>query len=156
MYDTPRDLLDAYRAAPDIYRALLADITQEQAANAKGGDEGWSVVEVMCHLRDAEEREVERVRAMRAQDNPFLPGYDQDVWARERNYAAANLQDAFDAFLRFREEHIAELEALSPEDWERKGIHEDYGTIDIKAKTIHIAAHDTQHAAQIARQLREA
>jgi hypothetical protein len=154
MYDTPKDLLDAYRAAPDIFRALLADISQEQAANARGGDEGWSVVEVMCHLRDGEEREVERIRAMRNQDNPALPGYDQEEWARERNYAGENLQSALEAFIRFREEHIAELEALKPEEWERTGIHEDYGQIDIKAKTIHIAAHDSQHAAQIARQLR--
>src|SRR5690348_5024970 len=102
MYNIPADLLDAFRAAPAIFEALLRGCTQEQAAAARGGDEGWSVVEVVCHLRDAEERGLERMRAMRDQEEPFLPGYDQDQWARERNYAAADLRAALGALLRFR------------------------------------------------------
>jgi|SRR5687767_3396831 len=156
MYDIPKDLLDAYKAAPDIYRALLADCTQEEAANARGGDEGWSVIEVMCHMRDAEERAWERMSLMRDRDNPHLPGYDQEEWARERNYAGEKLHSALEGFIRFREQHIADLEALEPEEWERPGVHEGLGGIDIKAQTIHMAAHDAQHAAQIARQLRKA
>jgi hypothetical protein len=154
MYDVPRDLLDAYKSAPDIYRYILAGCTEEQARAARGGDEGWSVVEVMCHMRDAEERALERTRAMINEDNPLLPGYDQDEWARERRYSEAKLRDALEAFIRFREAHVAELEALSPEDWSRPGNHEEMGRIDITAQTLHMAAHDSQHAAQIARQLR--
>jgi hypothetical protein len=90
---------------------------------------------------------------MRNADAPFLPAYDQDVWARERNYAAADLRAALVAFLRFRALHIAELEALPPEAWERPGRHEEQGRITIHAHTLHLVAHDTIHAAQIARQL---
>lgn len=154
MYNIPKDLLDGYQAAPDTYRALLADCTQEQAAAAKGGDEGWSVIEVMCHMRDAEERALERLRAMRDEDNPLLSGYDQDVWARERRYSEADLRDALEAFIGFREQHCADLEALSPEAWNRTGRHEERGDIDITSHTLHMVAHDAQHAAQIARQLR--
>jgi len=153
MYDTGKDLLDALRAAPDVFTALLGGCTQERAQAAKGGDENWSVVEVMCHLRDAEERALERVRAMKAQDYPFLAAYDQDLWATERNYAAQQLSEALDAFLRFREQHIAELAELLPQDWERVGQHEEQGRITISDHTLHIVSHDTGHAAQIARQL---
>jgi hypothetical protein len=153
MYNIPGDLLDAFRATPAIVEALLRDCTQEQAAAARGGDEGWSVVEVVCHLRDAEERGLERMRAMRDQDGPFLPGYDQDQWARERNYAAADLRAALAALLRSREVHIAELTALPPEAWERAGHHEEQGRITISAHTLHLVSHDAMHAAQIARQL---
>ena len=154
MYNIPEDLLDAYRAAPEIFTAVLEGCTQEEAREAKGGDEGWSVVEVMCHLRDAEERSLERVRRMRAEDNPFLEGYDQEAWARERNYAAADLRKSFADYVRYRKQHIAELEALAPADWERPGRHEERGDITISAHTAHIVAHDAQHAAQIARQLK--
>lgn len=153
MYDIPGDLLDAYRAAPDIYRAILADCTQERAVGAKGGDEGWSVIEVMCHMRDAEENALERMLAMRDQDNPLLPGYDQEEWARERRYSEQNLQEALNSFIRFREQHVAALESLSAQDWNRPGRHEKRGAIDITSHTLHMAAHDAQHAAQIARQL---
>ena len=153
MYDIPRDLLDAFRATPDTLAALLRGCTQEQAQAARGGDENWSVVEVVCHLRDAEERGLTRTRAMRDADDPFLPGYDQEAWASERNYAAADLRAAFAAFLRLRAQHVAELAALPPAAWERTGRHEEQGRITITAHTLHLVAHDAIHAAQIARQL---
>lgn len=153
MYDVPKDLLDAFRAAPEVYRALLRGCSQQQAQAARGGDEGWSVVEVVCHLRDAEERAMERMRAMRDQAEPLLPGYDQEAWAGERNYAAAELDTALAAFLRLRALHIAELEALAPAGWERAGRHEEQGRITIAEHTAHLVSHDFIHAAQIARQL---
>jgi uncharacterized damage-inducible protein DinB len=154
MYNTNKDLLDAYREAPTVYEELLADVTEEQARAARGGDENWSVVEVLCHLRDAEERGLERTRLMRDQDDPFLAAYDQDAWAKERNYAAADLREALDSFIEFRRTHIAELEALAPKDWDRTGRHEEVGKITIGAQVLHLVAHDTIHAAQVARQLK--
>lgn len=154
MYNTHKDLLDAYRVAPDILDALLKGCTQEEAVAAKGGDEGWSVVEVVCHLRDAEERALERMLVMRDDPQPRIAGYDQEAWARERNYAAADLWETLSAFTRFREAHVRELEALTPEQWERVGQHEEYGEINILNHTMHMASHDTQHLAQIARQLK--
>src|SRR5262245_8048659 len=140
MYDIPKDLLDAFRAAPEVLTTLLRGVTQEQAQAARGGDENWSVVEVVCHLRDAEERGIERMRAMRDQHDPPLPGYDQEQWARERNYAAANLRDALEAFLRLRSIHVAELAALSPQEWERTGQHAEQGQITISAHTLHLVS----------------
>ncbi|HJZ46440.1 MAG TPA: DinB family protein [Roseiflexaceae bacterium] len=153
MYDTSKDLLDAYRAAPEVLQALLSEVTPERAQAARGGDENWSVVEVVCHLRDAEERAIERTQAMRDEAEPFLPGYDQEQWARERNYAGDDLRAALEAFLRLRAAHIADLEALAPADWERPGRHEEQGRITIGAHIAHMVSHDYIHAAQIARQL---
>jgi len=153
MYDTPKDLLDALRATPTVLEALLRDCTQEQAQRARGGDEGWSVVEVICHLRDAEERALERMRAMRDQVDPFLPGYDQEQWAQERNYAAAQLSVALAAVVRVRSQHVAELAALASEDWERTGRHAELERITIASHTLHIVSHDLVHAAQLALQL---
>ena len=153
MYDVRTDILDAFRAAPTIFEALLHNCTQAQAQAARGGDENWSVVEVVCHLRDAEERALERTRAMRDQDEPLLEGYDQDTWARERNYAAADLREALAAFLRFRAQHIVELEALEPVGWARAGRHAEFGRITIGEHSAHLVSHDCIHAAQIARQL---
>jgi hypothetical protein len=153
MYNTPQDLLGGYRATPKVLDALLQGVTQEQAKRARGGDEGWSVVEVVCHLRDAEERALERCQAMRDQVNPSLPGYDQEAWARERNYAAADLQQALKSFITFRERHVAALEALAPAAWERTGQHSEMGTVTILGHTAHMVGHDLVHMAQIVRQL---
>jgi phytoene dehydrogenase-like protein len=153
MYDSSKDLLDALRATPSLLKALLHECTQEQARTARGGDEGWSVVEVVCHLRDAEERALERMRSMRDTASPHLAAYDQERWVRECNYAAADLREALAAFIHFRRQHIAELEALPADQWERIGQHEEQGNISIGSHTLHIVSHDMIHAAQIARQL---
>ena len=153
MYDIPKDLLDAFRSTSAVLDALLAGCTQEQAQRARGGDDNWSVAEVICHLRDAEERALQRMRTMRDEEDPFLGAYDQEAWARERNYSKADLRQALAAFLQLREQHIAELEALAADDWERSGTHEEQGRITISTHTLHMVAHDAQHEAQIARQL---
>jgi hypothetical protein len=154
MYNTPQDLLDALRATPDTIQALLYGVTHAQAAVARGGDENWSVVEVVCHLRDAEERALERMRSMRDLLDPVMAGYDQARWAVERNYAATDLRVALSAFLLLRATHVTELAGLNPEQWERTGQHVELGSITITSHTLHMVSHDAIHSAQIARQLK--
>lgn len=155
MYNNHRDILDAVGAAPKVLQVLLQDRTEEEAKTKRGGDEQWNLVEICCHLRDAEERALERMRMMRDQDNPWVAGYDPNQWARERNYAAASLDDALAGFLRFRAEYLQVLEGLMPEQWERAGTHEEHGRITILNYAINMVGHDATHLAQIAEQLRD-
>ena len=152
--DPSPDILDALRAGPEVFDALLTGCTEDEARNARGGDEGWSVVEVLCHLRDAEERALERTRAMLREDRPHLPAYDQEAWAGERNYQGDEPAGALAAYARFRWDHIAELERGTPGGWAREGLHEEQGAVTVQSHAIHMAAHDAVHAAQIGRQLR--
>lgn len=152
MYDTAKDVLDALRATPDTLEGLLRGVTQQQAEAARGGDEGWSIVEVLCHLRDAEERTLERTIAIRDEYDPLLARYDQDALARERAYNQADLREALARFIGFRAQLLAVLGALSTQEWERVGRHEEQGSITISNLMAHIVAHDAIHAAQIARQ----
>ena len=156
MYDVASDLIAALAAGPDALEGLLAVVDDDLARRARGGDEGWSVVEVVCHLRDAEERALERLRAMRDEREPFLPAYDQDAWAIERGYAGEDLHRAFAAFAAHRRAVVADLRALQPAGWARAGRHEEQGPITVESHAIHMATHDVQHLAQIARALREA
>jgi hypothetical protein len=153
MYDQHRELIEALRSTPETLKGLLNQVTLEQARSAKGGDENWSVMEVICHLRDAEEISVQRVQAMRDQDRPKIASYDQEALARERNYREADPYAALEAFTTFRELHLTVLSALSPEAWERSGEFEASGQVTISAHTVHKLYHDSIHCAQIARQL---
>jgi len=72
MYNTTRDLFVAVTATPETLTLLLAGVSQEQAKAARGGDEGWSVIEVLCHLRDAEEIGLQRDIQMRDRENPDI------------------------------------------------------------------------------------
>ena len=153
MQDTFNYLVDALRATPTVLDVLLHGYTQEQAQAVRDGDENWSVVELVCHLRDNEECVLERMRLMRDETDPFIAAYDQEQWARERHYAADNLREALAAFVRLRTSHIAELAALTLAEWERTGQHQERGRITISDQTLRIVCHDAIHAAQLARQL---
>jgi uncharacterized damage-inducible protein DinB len=156
MYDTYADLLDAMRAAPEILDALLEGVSAETARVARGGDEGWSVVEVLCHLRDAERMFLGRAEAMRDEETPHLPAFDQDEAARQGNYAAADLRAVLAELRELRQKHVAALSGLPPEGWERSGLHSELGRVTISAQTLHMVAHDAVHAAQIGRQITQA
>jgi hypothetical protein len=155
MYNLHKDLINALRATPDTLTALLTGISHEQARSATGGDENWSVVEVLCHLRDTEDFSIQRVTLMRDQNNPDLQPFNQEKLAVERNYAAEDMHAALFTFIRSRRQLVAILEGLPAESWERSGNHLEAGQIDIFSYFIHIAAHDAIHCAQIARQLSE-
>jgi uncharacterized damage-inducible protein DinB len=154
MYDLQHDLLDALKAAPDTLNGLLNRISPTQARSVSGGEENWSVVEVVCHLRDAEEFFIKRFQNMRDQDNPVIVGYDQEALARERNYKNADLRLTLVSFSALRQQIVLELSKLTLEQWQRSGQHNELGQITIFAQTIHHVAHDSIHCAQISRQLK--
>jgi hypothetical protein len=153
MYDQHRELIEALNATPETLKGLICRVTVAQARSAKGGDENWSVVDVLCHLRDAEEISLRRVQAMRDQDCPKIASYDQEALARERNYKEADPYAALEAFAGFRKQHTAVLSGLSAEQWERVGEFAAFGQITVAAHTIHKLYHDSIHCAQMARQL---
>jgi len=156
VYNTHRDLVDALAASPDTFTALMEDVDDALARRARGGDEGWSVVEVLCHVRDAEGRTVERAEAMRDTDDPSLAAYDQDAWAVERDYAGDDPDTALAAFMAYRAQLVGDLRALPAGAWDRAGHHAEAGRITIENLVLHDVSHDAQHLGQIARALRDA
>jgi hypothetical protein len=153
MYNVPQEIIQAFQDNTIIIAALLDGCTQEQAQTSRDGPDGWSVLEVVCHLRDGEERALERMRLMRDKDEPVIVPFDQDQWVYERNYAAEDLRQAFADFLRWRELYVTELQILPPDAWQRAGHHEEQGRITISSHAFHRVCHDISHAAQLARQL---
>ena len=152
MYDERAELLDVYRSTPVILAALLRGLPPAAARTAADGAD-WSIVEVVAHLGDTEERALERVRHMVREDNPELPGYDEAALAVERCYREMDLGEALQRFTSLRAEQVAELAGLAPEAWTRTGRHQEVGTITVQSLTAHMAAHDAVHLAQIARLL---
>ena len=153
MYNTIRDLLGAYQATPETLQALLRNYLDEQGPVTSDREEEWSVVEVICHLRDTEEASLKRTRLMRDQYNPELSARDPAKLAIELNYASTPMETALSAFLKFRSDHIRELTALRGDQWERVGQHPSAGQITIRGQIAHLVAHDAIHVAQISRQL---
>ena len=150
MYDSRQEIMKALRATPVILRALVSSLTDEELRRRPQPDE-WSAIEVVCHLADTDERALARLRRMLDEDNPFLPGYDQDELARIGRYIERNLAEELDRFERSREDHVRELGWLEDDGWRRPGVHGEQGPMTVELYESHCAGEDADHLAQIAR-----
>jgi DinB superfamily len=149
LYDERADLLTALKAGPVVLRTLLSSTRAD--ATARPTDEGWDAVEIVCHLRDAGRIALERDQLMQAEERPALKAFDQDELATRGAYARQDMVAALREFEEIRARHVAFLESLAAADWDRIGVHEEFGEITIKQHVAHMAAHDPLHFAQLAR-----
>ena len=145
MHDTREDVLTALRSTPEVLERLV------DRGAARPPSTGWTMAEIVWHLREAEARGLDRMRAMRDQSDPFLPAYDQAALARDGRYAERAVDEGVRAFAQVRRSMLAELERLDAEQWDRSGRHEEVGPITILNQAIHLAGHDLNHLAQLAR-----
>lgn len=148
---TPERFIRALKKTPALLDVLTDGVTQERAQRARDGEDGWNVVEIMCHLRDFEEIFFERTRLIVEQDVPELEWHDEKKLAVERGYARQDFAAAYDAFIETRQRFIAWLEARAEADWGRKGIHPEVGEYTLLEQAMQVPLHDVDHLEQIAR-----
>lgn len=150
MYNTKQDLIDAMGATPDILAELLSGLLAKPGGLPPVPPGEWSPVEIVCHLRNTQERALDRMRLMRDGKNAVIEGYDQTAWAVERNYKGDDVWKALEKFRSLRLMHVEELTKLPFEDWQRGGEHSEYGHITILGQTLHSLSHDAVHLRQLA------
>src|SRR3989454_11193268 len=76
-----------------------------------------------------------------------------DRWAEERQYLRNDVQQALGAFRKRRDESLALLRTLTPEQWTRAGIHATRGPVTINDFVTLMAWHDDNHLDQLKRAL---
>lgn len=118
------------RAVPgEFERALSKD---DQAIRRRPAAGEWSAIEVLGHMIDKMQNWSHRVEVVLVEDRPALPGYDQDVYVRERDYQHAAPATLL-AQLRQECEHFAAIVERVPDAaLERVGVHEEVGPITLR------------------------
>ena len=111
----------------------------------------WSLVEVVWHLADSDLVWAYRLRMVLAHDRPSLGGYDQDLWAERLRYRDRGLEPALDQLRVLREGTLTLLATLSPEQWQRAGVHAERGEESVEHLTRLYAGHDLVHLRQAER-----
>lgn len=108
----------------------------------------WSIVQILCHLRDAE-IEIERYRLLRIlqEENPFItqpqdPGPDIPACADDGYVIAAE-------FLRERQETLRLIQTFSLETWQRRVRHSIFGLSTMLEMAYFTAQHDRLHLNQL-------
>jgi DinB family protein len=149
-YVEGRDPIAMQREAPTIIAALIRGVAREKLKERPTPGK-WSVTEIVMHLADDELTSSWRYRQMLEYENPSLAGFDQELWARVGDYASWEAEDALTLFRLLREANLKMFARLTPEQWERGGVHSERGKLTVRDLCRHMAAHDVNHIEQIRR-----
>ena len=141
------------RLTCDTLGHILAGVPAEQARALRDGEDGWSIIEILCHLRDFDQIFYRRAVMMRDEDHPRLPGYDHEAMAIERAYQGEDLSAAYQTLCESRARFIEFFTALTPAQWERGGVHPERGGFTMTDAAIQVGLHDLDHMEQITRVL---
>ncbi len=138
--------------------ALILDgVAQEEARTRRDGPAGWSVLEVLCHLRDYQAIFAERIRRMLEEDMPRFKPVDEAArldLAIDNAYASQDLRAVFADYQSTRLAMIDRLKGLDEAQWARPGSFADADIVDVAMAATHTILHDVDHSEQIARVLR--
>ena len=145
--------IGAMRKSCDILAHILQGVTDEQARALRDGPDGWSIIEIVCHLRDFDEFFYSRAQMMQTQTQPQLPAYDHEALAIERGYQAEDLAEALAALKTSRARFIAFFADLTPEQWARDGVHPERDSFTMTDAAMQVGLHDLDHLEQITRVL---
>jgi hypothetical protein len=143
--------LRTLRKTAALLDRTLAGVTQEEAAGLTDGPDGWSVLIIVCHLRDYEIFLRERVEQLVAQDAPVFSSFDQLALVEERAYAAQQLRSVAAELAERRAALIARLEGLDDSQWLRSGVHPEQGPGTLLEVAVNAGLHDLDHLEQLAR-----
>jgi hypothetical protein len=145
----PRAALAQLAATPDVVAGLLAGLDEAQLSRP-ADDGGWSMRQVVAHLRDAEGVLRFRVQLMIERDNPTLESLAVFAWAASEENRPATTADIFQTYQASRRESLALLHGLPPHGWQRLGQHKEFGQVTIQQQASYFSAHEQTHLAALA------
>jgi uncharacterized damage-inducible protein DinB len=145
------DLAASLAAASGRLRAVAAGLDETQRRHRPAPGE-WCLNEIMAHLVHVEtELFLPRLRRIATEDRPAFPAFSPASWARERDHGLDAFDTSLAAFERVRAETIAYLRALPADAAERLGVSGFFGPMSLVQYATHVADHDIEHLAQMAR-----
>ena len=111
----------------------------------------WSIREIVAHLAETEIVIGYRLRLIRSQNGTPIQAFDQDVWAKNSNYARVDTRMALASFAGLRKLNVAFLKSIPPGKLGYYGMHSERGKETLAHLIRLFAGHDINHLTQVAR-----
>ncbi len=141
---TPEELLQSYQ---DGAVRLQERVAQVPAATWQDHPIAgtWSIAEVICHLADFEVIFATRMKQVLAEDNPPLPGADENQFAARLNYSSRDVAAELQLIVLQRQQIARILSATDLEDYQRTGVHSEAGPVTLETLLEKAIAHLQHH-----------
>jgi hypothetical protein len=148
-------LLERYRDGAAVFTSVVARLGDAEL-DARPFDGEWTVREICHHLADGEINSAVRLRRLIAEDDPLLPGYDENEYSRRLYYGERAIGPSVAAMAAVRAATFQILGELSEAEWARPGTHGEHGPYGVEAWLRDYADHPWDHAEQARRVLEAA
>ena len=106
---------------------------------------------IVAHLAEGEIALSWRYRQIAEKEGAALSGYDQNVWYRLGDYDSRDPEESLAQFRLLREANLRMFARLTPDDWQRSGLHAERGRLTMKDLVAQAAGHDLSHLQQAER-----
>ncbi len=137
-------MIEEYRAGPGILRKAVAGLTWEQLlARPIAGK--WSVLEVVCHLADFEIVYADRMKRVIAEDEPTIFGGNPEMFAARLAYQKRELEEELGVVEIIRRQVSRILGDVAEQDFQRHGIHSEYGPLTLETILMRVTNHIPHH-----------
>ena len=147
-YTQNQDGLKIQQSTLKKIERAIAGLTRKQMMTRPAPDE-WSIGEILAHLAEAELVGGYRMRLILSANGTAIQAFDQDVWAKNSDYAHQDPRQSLEMFRVLREANLRLLKSIPKKMWGYFGMHQERGkeTIDRLARML--AGHDRNHIQQI-------
>jgi triacylglycerol esterase/lipase EstA (alpha/beta hydrolase family) len=135
--------------------AIMSYATSIDLTAYRDGGDGWTVLEVMCHLSDYEEVFINNARVTVEGSNETLVYPRPHDLEEQNNYAAQQPDEVLSTWEARRERFVGYVKACSEDDWHKTGVHPRFGDFSLHDQLFLYVHHNAQHIEQITRILAE-
>ena len=138
---------------PDVVSALekqlvstraLLDTISEEKSNHRYEPGKWSIKEVVGHVADTERVFAYRALRFARNDKAELPGYDENAFAANADFAYLPLANIVDEYAAVRQASILFFKHLGQDAWTRRGVANKIN-VTVRAIAFLIAGHELHH-----------
>jgi uncharacterized damage-inducible protein DinB len=105
----------------------------------------WSIQQIVLHLVDSDLVLADRMKRVIAEERPLLIGFDETKFASRLHYDSQDASLACEIFERSRQQMAAILKKLSPDAFERFGIHSERGKVTLAEVLLNAVSHLHHH-----------
>ena len=142
------DSIQRYLDGPAELRQAIDGLSPEELDSTPIAGT-WSIRQVICHIADAEILYADRMKKILAENEPALAKADPAGYLANLGVATRVLTDELKLIEAVRT-HIGRiLSAISPEQWERRGIHSSDGPMTLWTVLERVTVHIPHHVAFI-------
>src|SRR5688572_11302814 len=125
-YQAGADPLVLQAKAPDVLAQLIEGLAADHLDHHPAPGK-WSIREIVAHLADDELVGAYRIRLILSAPGTAIQAFDQDVWSTTGRYSTREVSDSLAVYRTLRLANLQLLEALTPQEWDRYGVHAERG-----------------------------